>query len=72
METLPEDLDRDIPDKHLHSMEDKDRMSINGYRCNQLILKYVMESTKDYMWAKRRFQDALKVIKIWARNNGIY
>lgn len=34
VETLPDDLERDIPDKHLRSMDERDRTSINGYRCN--------------------------------------
>lgn len=34
VETLPDDLERHIPDEHLLNMEERDRMSINGYRCN--------------------------------------
>lgn len=34
VETLPGDLESYIPDKHLLNMEERDKMSINGYRSN--------------------------------------
>ncbi|EGR27841.1 poly polymerase, putative [Ichthyophthirius multifiliis] len=53
-------------------MDQKDIKSINGFRSNQAILEYVSEKNPNPEIAKSRFKDALKVIKIWARHNGIY
>ncbi|KAL4506870.1 hypothetical protein ABPG72_001291 [Tetrahymena utriculariae] len=72
VETLPDDIDKQIPDTHLTMMDERDKLSINGYRCNQAIIRYVTEHSEDKQQSKQRFQESLKVIKIWARNNGIY